>query len=289
MQSFEINLIYQLIVCGIIFLLFPLETASDTSTIFTPAGNIGGRSYKDGAGKYIFSFYSIPYATFLSKFSNSSKFVYTALDSSNRGAIYKDVSRSKKPVIINKYHPTFCMNYYLSQYFQQNGKQTSDDHSRDAIISDSCLSLDIFVEGQFLEYSADLAPVIVIFDDPKADFESYTLNKLPLVMHLTTYTDSLIVRVNYRNGPQGFLYLDEEHFPGNYGMLDQREALKWIRTNIEKFGGDNQKITVLGQGLGAVGMGWHLQHSQGLFNKLILLSGSPYNLFASKFILFSLT
>ena len=227
------NRFFYLTLCGLIFLIFPMEISADTSTIYTPVGKIGGRSYKDGAQKYIFSFYSIPYATFPSKFSNCTEFTSTEVTSQYRGANdYKEESstRSKNlPIIINRYLPTFCMNHHFSRHFRKNQqKRKSEDYStKDAIISDSCLSLDIFVQGRFLEFSAELAPVIVIFDDPKADFESYTLNKLPLVIHLTTYTDSLIVRVNYRNGPQGFLYLDDQHFPGNYGLIDQRQAGIW--------------------------------------------------------------
>lgn len=263
-----------------------MEISTDTSTIYTPVGKIGGRSYIDGAEKYIFSFYSIPYATFPSKFSNCTEFTSGDVTSQYRGTNdYKDESSTRhnnQPIIINRYLPTFCMNYHFSRHFSKNQKRKTEEYAtKDAIVSDSCLTLDIFVQGRFLEFSADLAPVIVIFDDPKADFESYTLNKLPTVIHLTTYTDSLIVRVNYRNGPLGFLYLDEEHFPGNYGLIDQRQALKWIRANIDNFGGDKDQVTILGQGLGAIGSAWHLEHSQGLFNKLVLLSGSPYNLFSS--------
>jgi carboxylesterase type B len=42
----------------------------------------------------------------------------------------------------------------------------------------------------------------------------------------------------------------DEHSPGNYGILDQVEALKWVQKNIEGFGGDPNKVTIVGVSAG---------------------------------------
>jgi para-nitrobenzyl esterase len=67
----------------------------------------------------------------------------------------------------------------------------------------------------------------------------------------------VIVTINYRLGVFGFLAhpdLTKEsgyNASGNYGMLDQLEALKWVKANIQQFGGDPENVTIFGQSAGA--------------------------------------
>ena len=68
----------------------------------------------------------------------------------------------------------------------------------------------------------------------------------------------ILVTVEYRLGILGFLahpWLDAENersISGNYGILDQIEALRWVTENIEAFGGDPENITVFGQSAGSM-------------------------------------
>jgi para-nitrobenzyl esterase len=91
----------------------------------------------------------------------------------------------------------------------------------------------------------------------------------------------VIVTINYRLGPFGFLRLKEVtggRIPatGNEGLLDQIAALKWVRDNISSFGGNPDNVTVFGESAGAMSIGCLLAMPQarGLFHKAILQSGS---------------
>lgn len=56
--------------------------------------------------------------------------------------------------------------------------------------------------------------------------------------------DIVLVHVEYRLGPLGFLATDTDDCPGNFGLKDQAAALKWIHDNIEAFGGDENRCAV---------------------------------------------
>ena len=69
--------------------------------------------------------------------------------------------------------------------------------------------------------------------------------------------DVIVITLNYRLGPLGFLshpLLSKESThgtSGNYGLLDQVAALKWVQRNIEAFGGDPKNVTIAGQSSGS--------------------------------------
>jgi len=91
----------------------------------------------------------------------------------------------------------------------------------------------------------------------------------------------VVVSANYRLGPFGFFAHpaltaeSEHHSSGNYGLLDQLQALRWVEQNIREFGGDPDRITVMGQSAGAVDICLLMASpmSQGLFQGAILESG----------------
>jgi para-nitrobenzyl esterase len=91
----------------------------------------------------------------------------------------------------------------------------------------------------------------------------------------------VVVTANYRLGPMGFLALpaltaeSPHHASGNYGLLDQIAALRWVRENIAHFGGDSGRVTVMGQSAGAVDICLLMTSPQarGLFQQAILESG----------------
>ncbi|KAG5669412.1 hypothetical protein PVAND_017299 [Polypedilum vanderplanki] len=92
----------------------------------------------------------------------------------------------------------------------------------------------------------------------------------------------VVVTFNYRLSVFGFLSTGDEHAQGNYGLKDMVLALKWVKENIKNFGGDPNKITIVGQSAGAVSV-HHLmlsQMTQGLFHQAIMMSGSALSPFS---------
>lgn len=86
----------------------------------------------------------------------------------------------------------------------------------------------------------------------------------------------IVAAMQYRLGVQGFLYTGTEDAPGNMGLLDQQLAIKWIYDNIETFGGDKSKVTLIGESAGAASVSHHLlaQTSWPFFTNAIMLSAS---------------
>ncbi len=86
----------------------------------------------------------------------------------------------------------------------------------------------------------------------------------------------------YRLGALGFLSTGDQYAPGNFGLKDQSLALRWVRENIDAFGGNASSITLMGVSAGAAAVHMHMisPMSQGLFDRAIVMSGSalaPYN------------
>ena len=89
------------------------------------------------------------------------------------------------------------------------------------------------------------------------------------------------VPIQYRLGVWGYLYLggllgDDYASSGNCGTMDQLQAIRWVRDNIRAFGGDPDRITLMGNSAGAKAIGALITRpeSDGLFDKILLLSGS---------------
>jgi len=98
--------------------------------------------------------------------------------------------------------------------------------------------------------------------------------------------DAVVVTVNYRLGALGYLHLpalgrDAEEASANFGLLDQLEALAWVRENIAAFGGDPANVTLFGESAGAMSVGTLLgtPRARGLFSRAILQSGAASNVY----------
>lgn len=92
----------------------------------------------------------------------------------------------------------------------------------------------------------------------------------------------VVVTLNYRLGVLGFLAHarlsaeSAEHVSGNYGLLDQMAALRWVKRNIARFGGDAERVTVFGASSGSLDVCDLMasRRSEGLFQRAIMQSGT---------------
>ena len=95
--------------------------------------------------------------------------------------------------------------------------------------------------------------------------------------------NAVVVTIQYRLGPLGFLVHpglnaeNEDGISGNYGILDQILALKWVQQNISAFGGDPDKVMIFGESAGGVDVGDLVVSplATGLFSRAVIQSAAP--------------
>jgi para-nitrobenzyl esterase len=152
-----------------------------------------------------------------------------------------------------------------------------DMNFRSAGMSEDCLYLNVWTPAQSAQ---ERRPVLVYFygggfnagdgSEPRYDGERMARQGL------------VVVTVNYRLGVFGFLAhpaLTQEspyHASGNYGLLDQQAALRWVQQNIAAFGGDPRHVTIGGESAGSVSVSAQLAApgSRNTFQRAIGESGS---------------
>ena len=146
--------------------------------------------------------------------------------------------------------------------------------------SEDCLTLNICTASKRTEQKK---PVIVFFHH--GDF-TYGGSADPLLRgdyFIKIYPNSVCVTFNYRLGIFGFIDFSEipggENYPDalNLGLLDQIAALRWIKENISAFGGDPERITVMGFESGALSLSLLAasEQAKGLFQKAFIFYGDP--------------
>ncbi|KAI5636711.1 carboxylesterase family domain-containing protein [Phthorimaea operculella] len=119
-------------------------------------------------------------------------------------------------------------------------------------MDEDCLYLNIFSPNTEAGATAQKYPVMVYIHG--GQFQSGASNLFPAHM-LAAFYNVVVVSINYRLGALGFLSTADENSPGNYGILDQALALRWIYDNIGPFNGDKDSITLFGPGAGAASAG----------------------------------
>jgi para-nitrobenzyl esterase len=142
--------------------------------------------------------------------------------------------------------------------------------------TENCLFLNVFTPAN-VEPNAKLPVMFWIHGGALVTGESSDYNPIDLVKH-----GVVAVTINYRLGLLGFLAhpaLSAEsssHSSGDYGLMDQQAALRWVQRNIARFGGNPKNVTIFGESAGGLSVRSQLVSpaAKGLFEKAISESGS---------------
>ncbi|KAG0200900.1 hypothetical protein BGX28_006175, partial [Mortierella sp. GBA30] len=186
----------------------------------------------------------------------------------------------------------------------------TDEEAYSKVYSEEhCLNLNIFMPQDQLNYTSGvkrpLIPVMVWihgggFKDGSNAMTLYDASNMVAHSIKGVGRPVIVVTINYRLNYFGFLSSAElvqdvqsdkrlssnnhERSVGNWGLLDQKMALEWVRDHISSFGGDPQDVTVFGESAGAASIGYHLTipAHHGLFQRAILQSGAATTMAAGR-------
>ena len=187
--------------------------------------------------------------------------------------------RFRRPLPVSNWTGTYsaktignsCHQLIFNTFANKRGEKGENMWNANTTRDEDCLQLNIWVPQTQARKLTTMVWIFgggFVYGTPTLDLYDGKI--------LASQRGVIVVSINYRVGPLGFLYLGNEKAPGNVGLLDQQLALKWIHTNIEAFGGDQNAITLFGESAGAASISYHLMSagSESYFGRAILQSGS---------------
>jgi len=244
------NIVRRLVIaCGMLATSVGLLGASSGPQVKTDAGMIEGK--EDGA---VHAFLGIPYA-----------------------APQVGDLRWKPPVPATKWTGVRKATEFGSHCMQ--GKVYGDMNFRDTGGSEDCLTLNVWVPAK--TSGAKLPVMVWIYG---GGFAAGTTSEARQDGIHLAQQGVIVVSMNYRLGVFGFfvhpeLAKESEHnAAGNYGLLDQTAALRWVHENIAAFGGDPRNVTIFGESAGSFSVSAQMASplAKGLFQKAIGESGGAF-------------
>ncbi|NWW81862.1 CEL lipase, partial [Climacteris rufus] len=144
---------------------------------------------------------------------------------------------------------------------------------------EDCLYLNIWIPQERRQVSTNLPVMVYIYGGAFLMGGSQGANFLDNYLYdgeeIAVRGNVIVVTINYRVGPLGFLSTGDENLPGNYGLKDQHMAIAWVKRNIKAFGGDPDNITIFGESAGGASVSLQTlsPKNKGLFKRAISQSG----------------
>jgi para-nitrobenzyl esterase len=153
--------------------------------------------------------------------------------------------------------------------------------SEAASTNEDCLSLDVYVPSSSVSATADLPVMVFVHGGGFTIGAGSAFGNSAPPTDLAIQGNAIVVTLNYRLGILGFLSdarlsaLSATGASGNYGLMDQQFALRWVQQNIGAFGGNANNVTLFGQSAGAISVCSHIVSptAAGLFHRAIIESG----------------
>ncbi|XP_062860245.1 carboxylesterase 3 [Trichomycterus rosablanca] len=165
-------------------------------------------------------------------------------------------------------HPNICLQdidsmHSVSEIMAFNFTTTA--------VSEDCLYLNVYTPSQ--RSAAEKLPVMFWIHGGGLHMGGATEYDGSV---LAAYENIVVVVIQYRLGFLGFFSTGDKHAQGNWGFLDQIEALKWVQQNIESFGGDPQSVTIAGESAGGISASMLTLSplAKGLFQRALFQSGT---------------
>ncbi len=155
-----------------------------------------------------------------------------------------------------------------------------DMHFRDPGKSEDCLNLNVWTPAK--DKHAKLPVMVWIFG---GGFAAGATSEPRQDGQYLAHKGVVVVSMNYRLGMFGFFVHPElaaespEHAAGNYGLMDQTAAMRWVQKNIAAFGGDPKNVTIFGESAGSFSVSAQMASplAQGLFERAIGESGAAFD------------
>ncbi|XP_074604627.1 acetylcholinesterase-1-like [Brevipalpus obovatus] len=146
-------------------------------------------------------------------------------------------------------------------------------------MSEDCLYLNIITPQNSLQEKSPRYPVMIsIFHDDHV--EESGNDEIFLKSELVKRQNIILVALNSRLNFFGYAKTNsKDEIEGNYGLWDENLAIRWVKNNVKFFGGDPDRMTLRGQGSGAVNVRAHIlsPHTRGYFQNAIV-EGQPFTI-----------
>lgn len=181
--------------------------------------------------------------------------------------------RFKKPVPKGSWNGTHNGTVFGPMCHQGNGHVLVGPTAIvDTVMDEDCLTLDIYAPATSTTEGGGNYAVMVFLFGASGSSKGYIGDAL------SAYSDVIVVVVNARTHLMGYFSTGDSAAPGNYGLWDQMMAIHWVKDHIVNFGGDSDKITLVGYSMG--GSNAILQtlnpSNRGIVKGVVALSGTPF-------------
>ncbi|KFD55591.1 hypothetical protein M514_03643 [Trichuris suis] len=152
--------------------------------------------------------------------------------------------------------------------------QNRSRRTKQARISEDCLYLNVFAGNNCS--ATEPCPVVIFIHGGEFDFDSPSMFDPNVIHENFAMKNVIFVTVAYRLGIFGFFSTASSEAQGNFGLSDIIEAMKWIKREVNAFGGDSSRVTLMGHssGASAVSLLTLSPKTENLMEQAIVMSGS---------------